>query len=695
MNNRWKGLIIASLMAFASLVVMWQFRHYHDEQDPYSSLTQTFLRGGKLAAISDIWKRDNENSAASGYGRYNDLFMPKDARIFVADMTGRTNREKMVVYYWMTYYLFPREIGTSLDHRTQEINDGFVGTTSESNSVILSNGFDIRVDVGNDNNLNLTPLHPMSISKPTNPDWFDSKTDLIIAFLLPLLTALAGMWLFRFLFPTLGACMPLPEQLAYSLGLGMMAVAALTLGVKLCGFHGRWLILIVATCGAITETWRDRKVVLAAVTGSFRKLVRSPVTAAFLLIGLAVFLILFRIAGLEGLTEGDAMRWMLKAKMFYLYTGNDLVQWFSNPALAHAHFDYPTLVPSLHSATYDSIGHVDEFVTKFWPVWMLLFLLASLASLNRAGKGWLYAPSFALLGLLLLPFVLSYVQMEGSTLPMIFFTVMGFVQCTLWLIGRDRARLGLGLTLLFGGAMTHFEGSIFLALVLIWVFLLPSARPCLKPSPNFWRVLAFCFLAALPFTCLRIQIPSLHFESGWAGYALHNPGSTISNWPGIFMIMLARFYLNPYFATWDGEGGGYHWTGRWDGLSSLYDHSTLGLPWLCLFMTVTLWFAIPARRQVILWILAMVIGALVAFSLVYASFTNIMGLSDAIGYTNILRYLLPVILAWFAVIMTMLFAEAEGSDQVHTPGATIPSTPTSVISTTDVKPARKNRRTKK
>ena len=74
-----------------------------------------------------------------------------------------------------------------------------------------------------------------------NPAGFNSNSDTAIAFLLPLLTALAGMWLFGFLFPTLGERMPLLEQLACGLGLGMMAVAALTLGVKLCGFSGRGL----------------------------------------------------------------------------------------------------------------------------------------------------------------------------------------------------------------------------------------------------------------------------------------------------------------------------------------------------------------------------------------------------------------------------------------------------------------------
>jgi hypothetical protein len=469
------------------------------------------------------------------------------------------------------------------------------------------------------------------------------------------------MWLFRLLFPALSERMPLLEQLACGLGLGMMAVAALTLGVKLCGFSGRRLILALTTAGGIAEIWRDRKVFLTVISGGFQKLIRSPVATAILVAGLLVFLILFRLAGVRGLIEFDAVvAWSLKAKIMHLYSGSELVQWFSNPRLAHAHFDYPTLVPSLHSATYDSLGHVDEFVTKFWPTWMLLFLLLALASLNRAGKSWFHAPSFALLGILLLPVTQIYVQFEGGTLPMVFFTVLGFVQCALWLIGKDRARLGLGLTLLFGAAMTKFEGFIFLALAGSWMLLLPSAQPSLKPSPRLWRVLAFCFLAALPFVCLRVKIPVLNFESGWAGYALHNPGSTLSNWPYIVMMQLARFFVNPDFANWSGESGRLHWIGRWDGFSSLYNHSTLGLAWLCLLLTVALWYAVPARRQIIVWILVMFVGATVALSGVFSSIVTVKSLSDAVGYTNETaggRYLLPVLLAWFATMMTVFFAD--------------------------------------
>ncbi len=613
----------------------------------------------------------------------------------MTDMTGPTNNYKIGYYHWVTYYLFPREVGTSLDHITRLTKDGLLGKTSESDQEILTNGFDVRYDNLPKDNLSVKALRELPLKFPNNPAWFDSNSDRAMAFLLPLLTALAGMWLFRFLFSTLSERMPLLEQLACGLGLGMMAAAALTLGVKLCGFSGRGLIFFVATVGGIAEMWRNRKLYLTGIVGGCRSTICSPAKSALFVSGLFVFLILFRLAGRQGLVEPDAvMAWMLKAKIMHLYHGRELVQWFSNPRLAHANFDFPTLVPSLHSATFDSIGHVDEFVTKFWPTWMLLFLIGALASLNRAGKSWFHAPLFALLGVLLLPATQMFVQMEGGTLPMVFFTVMGFVQCALWLAGKDRARLGLGLTFLFGAAMSKFEGFIFLALVGSWMLLLPSARPPLRPSSHFWPVLAFCFLAALPFVCLRIQTPSLHYESGWAGYALHHPGITLSSWPSTFMIMLAHMFVKPDFANWSVEGGQLCWIGRWDGFSSLYNHLTLGLAWLCLFLTAALWFAIPARRQIAIWILAMFLGAVAALCGVFVSFVSIKGLSVATDiYTRDLnggRYLLPVLLAWFATTMTMLFANPSSSASTPGTGATVACPPTSA-STPDLgRPALKH-----
>ena len=239
MNSRWLPLVSTSLVAFAIFVITWQVRHYDDLQNAYSSLSLALLRGEQLAEISDISERDGQINGASGNDRQLDLVLPKDARIFMTDMIGPTNYCKHGQYFWATYFLFPREIGTSLDHTTRLTKEGFLGKTSESDQEILSNGFNVRMDVASDGGTATTrPLGNLSVREPVNPDWFDSNFDLVIAFLLPLLTALAGMWLLRFLFSVLSKQMPLLEQLACGFGLGMMAVAALTLGVKLCGFTG-------------------------------------------------------------------------------------------------------------------------------------------------------------------------------------------------------------------------------------------------------------------------------------------------------------------------------------------------------------------------------------------------------------------------------------------------------------------------
>jgi hypothetical protein len=63
--------------------------------------------------------------------------------------------------------------------------------------------------------------------------------------------------------------------------------------------------------------------------------------------------------------------------------------------------------------------------------------------------------------------------------------------------------------------------------------------------------------------------------------------------------------------------------------------------------------------------LAMLIGALAVFSLVFASLSNVITLSvSMIGYTadiNAGRYLFPMLLAWFATNMTVFFEALPSS----------------------------------
>jgi hypothetical protein len=145
----------------------------------------------------------------------------------------------------------------------------------------------------------------------------------------------------------------------------------------------------------------------------------------------------------------------------------------------------------------------------------------------------------------------------------------------------------------------------------------------------------------------------------------------LSDWIRLLLIKLTRLFVNPDFANWSGEDGQMRWIGRWDGLSSLYNPSTLCLSWLCLLLTVAVWFARPARRPAVVWVLAVFLAAVCALSGVFACFAHITSLNSAIGYTadaHGARYLLPVLAAWFATLLMLLFREEPARESL--PGST-------------------------
>ena len=136
------------------------------------------------------------------------------------DMTGPANYNKIGDYFFLTYYLFPREIGVSLDQPTRITNKGFLGRPANSDQEVFASRFNVILIVKT-NGPECIVRDDLQVQKVADPVWFDSYSDLVIAFLLPWLTALAGMWLFRLLFPALSERMPLLEQLACGLGLGI------------------------------------------------------------------------------------------------------------------------------------------------------------------------------------------------------------------------------------------------------------------------------------------------------------------------------------------------------------------------------------------------------------------------------------------------------------------------------------------
>ena len=174
----------------------------------------------------------------------------------------------------------------------------------------------------------------------------------------------------------------------------------------------------------------------------------------------------------------------------------------------------------------------------------------------------------------------------------------------------------------------------------------------------------FCILAALPFAALRSQIPVLHYESHWAGYALRHPVLTVSHWPAVFIVTVSDWFVSPRLSAWNGEGGHLHWVGQWEGFSSLYYHPTLGLAWVCLVMTLALWFGVPTRRKIMVWLFAVILSSLAALAVVFSSFLGVDGFSEVLSYTNernAQHYLFPLLLGWAVTVMLLLFVEESCS----------------------------------
>ena len=176
-------------------------------------------------------------------------------------------------------------------------------------------------------------------------------------------------------------------------------------------------------------------------------------------------------------------------------------------------------------------------------------------------------------------------------------------------------------------------------------------------------------LAVLPFLCLRAQIRVTNYESSWAGGAWHHLGAALAYWPPVFLMWVARLFFSKFFADWIVDHGRLVWFGKWRELYDFNDQSFLGFAWICLAMTVAIWFAMPNRRALLLWLLLMVIGMLAALSGVSAAFIPAAGAEHMVDpavldgryYIPLLetsqRYVFPILMMWYAALGYVGFTE--------------------------------------
>ena len=377
------------------------------------SLPAMYQRAAGLQSITNPVRRDSYCVPLSAYCRNIAEQLPLDARIFMLNMLGDENGRKLGYYYFMSYYLYPREVSISLDKRMSFLNAAYIGRNPTNMDELIHAGYNVAFNFSdNATNISVTPLAPMAYSAPPKDNSF-KFSDALIAGILPLLAAAFGFWLLRFLFAFESNSMGFGEKFAIGLALGSLCITQFLFVCRLVGLRFEQIVFWLILTGIVFEVIRYFK---SNKNPTGRRLYSFLHPALLLLLPhIALLGALLWLAGVAGLNEFDAVAgWALKAKILFLFSGQDIIHRFSEPGLAHAHFDYPILVPMLHEFTYGVLGDINEFVTKYWSVWMLVgSMMCVLSMCGFPKKNRVLGPLITLV-ILCMPVTMEFVEGEGG-----------------------------------------------------------------------------------------------------------------------------------------------------------------------------------------------------------------------------------------------------------------------------------------
>jgi len=621
----------------------------------------TLLRQEPDPVSRDALFSGKDNSVDGGV-RLLDMTIPTNARIFILDMLGPWHLNDLSLYYYVTYYLYPREVAISLGQLPVYQMDGFTGRNPASTEELKQAGYDFAVRIEPDRNLSIQQLASLTLVPPeTNPKPIPDG-DWLLAFLLPLAVAITGSRVVRWLYRDLQGVLSTGELLAGGLAVGAFFLTQLTLGLRLAGARWEWALTAVIMVWAVGEMalWLRRR------RGSRPQLKAQHLWWLLLVPAGLILWGQFRLAGLVGIQEFDAVAfWAFKAKILHDWAGKEMWTWFKNPALAYAHLDYPLLVPLLHALTYGALGHVNEFVTKFWNQWMLLLLAWAVLGAGRfPGKRPWLAGSVAT-AIILLPMTREWALTEGGTMPMLFYAVLSSLQLTIGMVEKQSGRLRLGLLLLLAIVMVKFEGVILLGLWGVMLLLDRDSRAALWPPRRIGLAGALGLAAWLPYAVFRLHGPVPHPQSGWVGLLLKHPGTVLHIWPMTWVSMLSKQFFNNEFVFWRALDNQHAvWQGHLTGWSSLVDQWTQGAGWVCLLLLVVAWCQggrlQGAALRLFLMFLVFATMVSVVWSTVQPSSMNytlaLDGSVSAIGG----RYLFPVLMAWFVTSVILLLRAPPG-----------------------------------
>ena len=616
-------------------------------------------RATMLAAEADPIKRDSMCIPLSAFGRSIDTQIPTNARVYMSGILGPEGSGNLGYFYFLTYYLFPREVALSLGQRpVYNLSGAVQGHSPASFDELAQAGYDLVLQPMPDGRWESRALKPLPPTQ-TKPEPI-SGSDSLIAFLLPLAVALAGARLVRVLFKELETVLSFGELLACGLALGIFFLTQSILGLRMAGARLEHFLGLAVMIWAVIEVvllFRQRRA----------QLPQPNIRLLWWLLMLpaaAMLWCLFRLAGTEGLLEFDAVAfWALKGKIFYYCAGPELWGWFQNPTLAYAHMDYPLTAPLLHTLTYGVIGHVNEFVTKFWNVWMLLLLGVATLGAGRFPykKPWLVAAVAT--AVILLPMSLEFARTEGGTIPMFFFTVISSLQFALGMAEKQPGRIRLGLLLLMATAMVKFEGIVLLGFWGILLLLDKDSRAAFWPVRRIGLAGLLAIAGWIPYLIFRFHHPVPHAESVWLGVLANNLGAVLTIAPMTCLAFISRRFFNNDFANW-GSPDNLHavWQGKWTGVASFLDQATLGLGWACLLVLLMAWWHGGKLRWTVVRLALVFLFFALFISVVWSS-THV----SPLNYTGAItgseritggRYLYPVLMSWFVAGFVLLLRSA-------------------------------------
>jgi hypothetical protein len=534
--------------------------------------------------------------------------------------------------------------------------DRFTGRNPASSEELKQAGYDFVVQVVSDKPWRIQSLGSLLLQPPATRLKPMPEGDGIIALLLPLAVAITGSRMVRWLFKDLQGVLSPGERLASGLAVGAFFLTQLTLGLRLAGARLEQALAVVIMVWAVGES-----VLLVRCCRFQRPQFNTRYLWWLLLVPAALILwCQFRLAGLLGLQEFDGIDiWAFKAKILHYCAGKEMWTWFKNPALAYAHLDYPLLVPLLHALTYDALGHVNEFVTKFWNQWMLLLLAWAVLGMGRIPerRPWLAATLAS--AIVLLPMTREFALTEGATLPMLFYVVLSSLQLAIGMLEQQVGRMRLGLLLLLATTMVRFEGMLLLGLWVVLLLLDRDSRAVLWPLRRIGWAGLLGFAVWIPYVVFRLHGPVPHPESAWLSLFIKNTATVLHMLPMTWVALVSRRFLNHEFAMWSSPDNQHAvWQGHWLGWKSLVDQWTQGGGWVCVLLLVAAWY----RGGRLRWTTFRLFFVFLAFATVVSIYWSTVQ-SSPMNYTMALggsgdklggRYLYPVLMAWFVAGIILL-----------------------------------------